>query len=73
MPVLPDDREELAANLAAIRAFAVYSNAALIVALTDRGDALEQRALALNQVLPQSSGRPRAPRPEARSSGALTP
>lgn len=45
------DAEELAANLTALRTFAIYSNAALVSALTQRGGVLEKQALDLNRTL----------------------
>lgn len=45
------DAEELAANLTALRTFAIYSNAALVSALTQRGGVLEKQALELNRTL----------------------
>lgn len=45
------DAEELAANLTALRTFAIYSNAALVSALTQRGGVLEKQAFELNRTL----------------------
>ena len=49
--MLPNTTEELAAHLAAQRMFAIYSNAALLSALTRRGGVFEKRALELNRTL----------------------